>query len=104
MPYYSALSEIEVQGAMPTAGECTPRLAGPLHNATLVRAEAAVNITKTCYPITLGNAGEKRNILRISCRKSIPYHRPPNNHRPPQIFPSSRTLKGKRREETRTGN
>ena len=37
-------------------------------------------------------------------RKSIPYHRPPNNHRPPQIFLSSRTLKEKRRQESRTPN
>ena len=29
---------------------------------------------------------------------------PPNQFRPPQVFLSSRTLKGKRREETRTGN
>ena len=37
-------------------------------------------------------------------RKSIPYHRPPNNHRPPKVLLSSRTLKAKRREESRTGN
>ena len=39
----------------------------------------------------------------VHTRKSIPYYRPPNNRRPPQIFPSSRNLKGKRREESRTG-
>ena len=40
----------------------------------------------------------------LGSRKSIPYHRPPNNHRPPQIFLSSRALKGKRRGESRTPN
>ena len=43
------------------------------------------------------------NVALLS-RKSIPYHRPPNNHRPPQVSLSSRALKGKRREESRTTN
>ena len=48
--------------------------------------------------------GMELKIFSFRSRKSIPYHRPPNNHRPPQIFLSSRTLKGKRREESRTTN
>ena len=44
------------------------------------------------------SSADELGSISIVARKSIPYHRPPNNHRPPQISLSSRALNGKRRE------
>ena len=53
----------------------------------------------------LHHLGRPQHVVHIPRQGSRePKFRPPNQFRPPQIFLSSCTLKGKRREETRTGH
>ena len=86
-------------------------LSAYLNTTRTLKPEALGGVTGASLvpPLRLLSPSEPLNMRPLlhseaEVRKLIPNHPPPNQFRPPQIFLSSRTLKVKRREESRTGN